>query len=665
MFTIALTGNPNCGKTTLLNSMTGMRATTGNWPGVTVEKRQGELRRSFGRLRMVDLPGLYSLAAHSMEERITRDYLLTECPDLILNVIDAATLERSLYLTLQLMELGLPMLIVLNVPRRGGGHSGIPDVQALHRLTGIPVVAVNALGGSPDALYRGIRTVLTKKTVPTRPAFSREVEAALHAIEAALLHSKAVSSALVPHFATRLFDGAPLPTERMRLSVQEQRRIAALCEGFGGAKERSQLLAQERYRIARELARGSAPAPSREREALSHKIDRIATGRIAAFPIFLALMLLMLGTAFSGPGVAAGALLEQLLFGVLAPALKVLLLRLGAHPWLLSLLLDGILAGVGTVLVFLPQLAVLFLFLSLLEESGYMARAAFITDRLMRAAGLSGRSFIPALIGLGCTTHAVTASRALDSRRDKRLTIMLLPFISCAARLPVYGLFAGTFFAAHRQLVVIFLYLLGIFIGGTVGVILSRTLFREGEAPFVMELPAYRLPAPSVVLSRVWERLADFTARAGSLILFMSILLWFLQSVGRDFLPVRDSSQSLFAALGSALAPFLAPLGFGHWRAGVALLSGVVAKEAIVSSLSVLYAAPLSGLPDALAASFTPASALSFLVFCLLYAPCLSAIAAIYRELCSLRWTLLTLCLHLGIAYAVSFFVYRLALIFL
>ncbi len=591
---IALIGNPNCGKTTLFNAFTGSDRYVGNWPGVTVEKKEGVLRRQERAVTVTDLPGIYALSAWSAEERVVSDYLRTEAPDVIVNVADAAHLERSLYLTLELLALGRPMVLALNCIDEVERQGAFVDTAALSRSLGVPVAAVSARE------RRGLEDLLDKAT--------------------AQISKGRISRPVLP-------------------------------EGPAA-----------RYRYIHTLTGQVTGGMGEER---TERIDRLLLSRILALPLFFLLMLGVFSVTFGPLGSGMSRAVTVLLEEVLSPMVRQGLAAAGAAPWAASLAVDGILGGVGSVLSFLPQLAVLFFCLSLLEDSGYMARAAFLMDGFLRRLGLSGKAFIPMLLGLGCTVPAVLAARTMDSGRDRLLTILLLPFLSCSARLPVYGLIAGAFFPAWSGPAVFSLYVLGLLLGLLTGYLLRHTLLKGGGTPFLMELPSYRLPRPGDLLRHVWERLRGFLVKAGTLLLTVSVALWFLRSFGPGFRPISEGEASLLTLLGGVLAPCLRPLGFGSWQAAVALIAGLMAKEAVASSLYLLCRlSPLDGggaAAAALSGLFTPASACAFLVFVLLYVPCAAAVAAIARETRSLRWTLFSVLWQLMTAWCVSFVVYRVA----
>ena len=597
----ALAGNPNCGKTTLFNRLTGSSATVGNWPGVTVEKKTGIARWAGGRAQIVDLPGIYSLVPYTPEEALARNFLRREKPDLILNVIDATCLERSLYLTTQLMELGIPVVAALSMTDALKRRGGTVNCRLLSVLLGVPVVPVCATRGT------GIGTLLeTASRALGRPA--RPI----------------------------------LPTW-----VPKDCQDPDLAE------------AQSRYRkihavVSKTLSGGQKAHTATER------IDRVATSRYLSIPLFLLILLSVFVLTF---GIAGRALVYGmgLLIDGAARLLEALLEAGGASFWVRDLLLNGVLAGVGAVLKFLPQIAVLFFLLSFLEDSGYMARAAFIMDAPMRKIGLSGRSFVPLLMGFGCTVPAVMGTRILENEKDRRLTVLITPFMSCSAKLPVYSLFLGTFFAGHQPTAMLLIYLLGVLMGLLSAAFLKNTVLRGEPAPFLMELPDYRLPTLENIRKHVGRRVKDFLQRAGTTVFLATVLIWLLQSVSTNFQMISDSSQSLLAAAGRAVAPIFTLCGFGGWKQTVALLTGLIAKESIVGAYGVLCAGNTA---EGLKALFTPVSACSYLIFILFYPPCVAALAAIRRET-GLRFALFSAVYQFATAWYTSALFYQVAMLIL
>ncbi|MDD3866070.1 MAG: ferrous iron transport protein B [Eubacteriales bacterium] len=650
---IALAGNPNSGKTTLFNRLTGARQTTGNWPGVTVEKKVGYIRRHHQELMLIDLPGIYSLSPYSLEEIVTRNYIVEEKPDVVVNIIDATNLERNLYFTLQLKKLGRPMVIALNMMDEILSHGDQLDVDLLAQRLAVPVIPISARKGEGmDELMAAIRHVTR---LPEHPGQGRHRHGRRARYGRGRGENTAWPEALPHHHSQpvnadsatdRLSSGpavsdGPLPDP----SIDLQHRFAA------ETPEETERM----YHLAAEI-HDQVLHHSHRPGALSRsdRIDRLLTHRFLAIPLFLLVMFLVFQITFhESMGGRLTGLLEQLFDGHLSPLISRWLTAAQAPGWIESLLIDGIISGVGGVLSFLPQIALLFLFLTLLEDTGYMARAAFIMDKIFEKFGLSGRSFIPMMMGFGCTVPAVMATRTLENERDRRLTIMVIPFMSCGARMPIYAFFASMFFATGKGLVTFSMYIMGIAVAILSAFILSRTVLRGQDAPFIIELPPYRLPDRKSLFLHVWDKVRDFIVRAGTLIFAMTIVVWFFQSFDFSFRMVEDSSLSILGKFGGLVAVLLRPLGYGTWQAAVALLTGLIAKETVVATLEILYT------PDTLLASFTPLSAYAFMTFTLLYTPCLAAVAAIKREMASWRWTGLTLVYQIGVAYLFSLLVYQ------
>ena len=687
---LALVGNPNCGKTTLFNAMTGSKEYVGNWPGVTVEKKEGKIKSTPCRngnrhglctlgheMTVVDLPGIYSLSPYSMEEIVARNYIVNEKPDAIINIVDGTNLERNLYLTIQLMELERPMIIALNMMDELAKHGDTIDCKKLSLELGVPVVPISArTGEGVDDLVSGLQNLIEAAHTQLHEGFLVEPDDVYddfthvqHHRIGVLIERYAKTAGLPLHWAEiKLLEGDERVRQALALPADVESAVAKIVREYAAANplgDNESMVADSRYRYIERAAglayRRGGSVTTAQRSA---KIDALVTHKLFAIPLFLLIMGLIFALTFSTVGAAlsdgVGGLIEE----SLAPAIRSLLESAGAGAWFVSLVCDGVVKGVGGVLTFLPQIALLFFFLSILEDSGYMSRIAFIMDKPMRRFGLSGKSFIPLLMGFGCTVPAAMGARTMDNQQDRRMTILLLPFMSCSAKLPVYGLLAGAFFAKNRGLIILSLYLLGVVLGVLSGLLLRKSAFRQGDAPFVIELPPYRMPTVRNTLTHVWERVSHFLEKAGTIIFAMSVVLWFLQSFDFRFALTSDPSASILGVLGSFIAPIFKPLGFGSWQASVALITGVVAKEAVVSSLSMFadFSASAAGetVRAALSGVFTPASAYSFLVFVLLYTPCMAAVATMHRELKSRRWTLFAIVWQLFMAYAVSFLVYQL-----
>ena len=659
----ALAGNQNSGKTTLFNRLTGSNQHVGNFPGVTVEKKEGTVKKHPEAL-VVDLPGIYSLSPYTSEEIVTRDFVLNEHPAGIINIVDATNIERNLYLSLQLMELEVPMVIALNMMdevRASGNSINIPQ---LSQELGVPVVPISA--GKNEGIDELIETALRAARENRKPLkydfCDGEVHKAIHAI-AHIVTDQAEEAGLPLRFAaTKLVEGDEPTLAKLHLDEDQVHIIGHIVEDMEHelGTDREAALADMRYSFIEKTCALCVTRHQETREQVrSEKIDRVLTSKIWGIPIFIGIMLLIFWITFTLLGEPLQNLMDQGI-GLVQNAVGSLMERAQISDWLQRLVIDGIFAGVGSVLSFLPIIVLLFFFLSLLEDSGYMARVAFVMDKLLRKLGLSGRSFVPMLIGFGCSVPAIMSARTLSSERDRKMTILLTPFMSCSAKLPIYGMIIMAFFPTHRALVMISVYLIGILVAILSGLLLSRTVFRGNPVPFVMELPAYRIPAPKSVLLLMWEKAKDFIHRAFTIIFVASIVIWFLQSFDIRLNMVADSADSILALVGSWIAPLFAPLGFVDWRASTALITGVTAKETVVSTLTVLTgAASDAQLTQTLAGIFTPLSAFSFLVFTVLYMPCVAAFAASRRELSSWKGAIFTALYQTGAAYVTALLVYQ------
>ena len=671
---VALVGNPNCGKTTLFNALTGSDQYVGNWPGVTVEKKEGTAKVGDVSFTVVDLPGIYSLSPYSMEELVARRFIIGEKPDAIINIVDATNLERNLYLTMQLLELERPMVLALNFMDEVEKKGDQIDCGKLSAHLGVPVIPISARDGQNidklvEEAHRQMHTGLTLEPDDLYDDFTH----AIHHRIGDIIHDRAYERGIPAHWAAiKLLEGDSEVAKDLGLGETTLRRIDQIATEYEASSElgdRETLLADSRYRFVERVVRSSVKRRGDGgKPTITERIDAVATHKYFALPLFLAMMLVVFLITFSGPGAWLSDGIAAFLEDVLCPGASAWLNSLGAPAWLTGLLVDGLISGVGGVITFLPMIALLFLFLSLLEDSGYMARAAFVMDRTLRHFGLSGKAFIPMLMGFGCTVPAVMGARTMENEKDRRMTILLVPFMSCGARLPIYGLMTAAFFPDHAGLVVFGLYLLGPVLAFLSGLFLKRFLFKGEPAPFLLELPPYRMPTAKNIWLHVWQRVRDFLTRAGTIIAAMSVVVWFLQSFGPNFQMVSDTAESILARFGSFIAPIFAPLGFGAWQAAVALLTGLIAKEAVVSSMSLFYGFSMTDYAAAgaaMAVTFSPAAALAFLVFCALYTPCVAAIATIRREMGSRRWTVLTLAWQLAVAYLASFVAYHLALLML
>ena len=633
----ALVGNQNCGKTTLFNQLTGSNQHVGNFPGVTVDSKEGVMRGAKG-CSVVDLPGIYSLRPYTAEEIVTRDFILNQKPDGIINIVDATNIERNLYLTLQLLEMQIPMVLALNMMDEVRGNGGTIDVQKMSDELGIPVVPIAAAKneGIEDLVESAVRVAHTR-TLPKRVDFCDDgpVHRCIHAVSH-LIEDHAQAAGMARRFAaTKLIEGDEDIISRLLLNQNELEMVEhSIVEMEDEGKlDRNAAIASMRYDYIERLCSKTVVKCRESREHLrSVRIDRVLTNKYAALPIFVGIMLLIFWLTFD---VIGAGLQDLLALGIsrLSAVVDHGLTSYGMNPVVHSLMIDGIFAGVGSVVSFLPIIVVMFFFLSILEDTGYMARVAFVMDKLLRKIGLSGRSFVPMLIGFGCTVPAVMATRTLPSARDRRLTILLTPFMSCSAKIPIYAVFTAAFFPQHAVLTMALLYFGGMVVGVLISLLLNHTVFRGNPVPFVMELPNYRLPTLKSVAMLLWDKARDFLQRAFTVIFVATLAIWFLESFDLHLNFVTDSSRSLLASIGRILAPVFRPLGFEDWRVTTALITGFTAKEAVVSTLGILTGAGTEHLSAALSGLFTPLSAVSFLTFTLLYTPCVAAIAAIGREL--------------------------------
>ena len=633
----ALIGNQNCGKTTLFNQLTGANQHVGNFPGVTVDQKVGEIKEH-KNCSVVDLPGIYSLRPYTSEEIVTRDFLINEKPDAIINIVDATNIERNLYLTLQLLEMQIPMVLALNMMDEVRNNGGSIDVMGMSEKLGIPVVPISAVKaeGISELVEKVIRTA-EKKKYPKITDFCEKgpVHRCIHALSHQV-EDHAQNLGISPRFAaTKVVENDVEIIKKLNFSRNEFEMMQHSIEEMEAdhKMDRNAALADMRYTFIEKVCKDTVKHPKESKEhKRSEKIDKVLTNKYLAIPMFLAIMMLIFYLTF---GLIGAWLSDLLSLGIeqITDICDKGLTAYGINPVVHSLIIDGVFAGVGSVLSFLPVIVVLFFFLSILEDSGYMARIAFVMDKLLRKIGLSGRSFVPMLIGFGCTVPAVMATRTLSSDRDRKMTIMLTPFISCSAKIPVYSVFAMAFFKDHAALVMMALYVTGIVVSIFVALILKGTVFSGKPVPFVMELPNYRLPSVKSVLQLMWDKAKDFLQRAFTIIFVATIIIWFLQTFDTRLNVVTDSANSLLAVLGRWVAPIFTPLGFGDWRISTSLITGFTAKEAVVSTMSVLCGTSMSNLPQTLGSFFTPLSAVSFLVFTLLYTPCVAAIAAIRREM--------------------------------
>lgn len=664
ILTFALVGNQNCGKTTLFNQLTGSNQHVGNFPGVTVDRKEGMIK-GYPDTRVTDLPGVYSLSPYSSEEIVTRQFVFDEKPKGIINIVDATNIERNLYLTMQLMELDIPMVLALNMMDEVRENGGSIRINQLESMLGIPVIPISAIKNQGvDELIEHAVHVARYQERPGRQDFcdpedhGGSVHRCLHGIMH-LIEDHAENAGIPVRFAAaKVAEGDAEMEKSLHLEQNETEMIEHIVSQMEEERgiDRAAAIADMRFDFIQRICKQTVVKPAESKERIrSRRIDAVLTGKYTAIPTFI----LIMGAVFFLTFNVIGAVLQNLLgkgIDYLTAQMDQLLTAWSVNTVLHSLVIDGIFKGVGSVLSFLPIIVVLFLFLSLLEDSGYMARVAFVMDKPLRKIGLSGRSIVPMLVGFGCTVPGIMASRTLPSERDRKMTILLTPFMSCSAKLPIYAFFAAAFFPKYKALVMVGLYVVGILIGILVALIIRKTLFKGEAVPFVMELPNYRMPALKNVLQLLWEKAKDFLQRAFTVIFVATIVIWFLQSFDLHFNLTADSQNSILAVVAGLIAPVFAPLGFGDWRISTALISGFMAKESVVSTLSVL-----TGSMDVIHKILTPASALSLLIFCLLYTPCVAAVSSVKRELGS-KWALVVVVGQCVVAWIMAALVYAICL---
>ncbi len=658
----ALAGNQNCGKTTLFNALTGANQHVGNFPGVTVDQKVGTIRGTAHQV--VDLPGIYSIRPYTQEEIVTRDFILKSNPDAILNIVDATNIERNLYLTLQLLTLRVPTVIALNMMDELTGNGGSIDVQKLSDALGVPVVPISAAKNEGiSELVDILLNTAENRVLPKVQDFCPDgpVHRCIHAV-CHIIEDHAQRARLSRRFAaTKLIEGEQDFYELLQLNQNEKELIehSIIEMESDTGLDRNAALADMRYNFIEGVCDTCVTKASESREhRRSVKIDRVLTNRYLALPLFAAIMGLVFYLTFNVIGAFLSDVMAYAVDGLTMLADRGLT-SYGINPVVHSLIIDGVFAGVGSVLSFLPIIVTLFFFLSILEDSGYMARVAFVMDKLLRKIGLSGRSFVPMLIGFGCSVPAIMATRTLSSNRDRKMTILLTPFMSCSAKIPIYTLFAAAFFPGRELPVMIALYFGGMVVGILMALLLKSTLFRGNPVPFVMELPNYRFPSAKSVLLLMWEKAEDFLTRAFTVIFMATVIIWFLQTFDLKLNVVADSTDSILARLGQLVSPVFAPLGFGDWRMVTALVSGFTAKEAVVSTFGVILGVSTEQLQQALHMLFDARSAASFLTFCLLYTPCVAAVATIKRELGSRAKTVAVVIAQCAVAWLAAFLVYQ------
>lgn len=667
LLTFALAGNQNCGKTTLFNQLTGSSQHVGNFPGVTVDRKDGKIK-GYKNTLVTDLPGIYSLSPYSSEEIVTRRFILEEHPKCIINIVDATNIERNLYLTMQLMELDIPMVLALNMMDEVHENSGSILVNEMEEMLGIPVVPISAAKneGIQELIDHAIHIAKYQER-PCRQDFcdvddhGGAVHRCLHAIMHLIEDHAKKANIPVRFAASKLAEGDPLVLEQLKLDQNEKEMLEHIVTQMESERglDRLAAIADMRFHYIFNVCDNTVIKPKESKEHLrSMKIDQILTGKYTAIPAFIVIMALVFWLTFNVIGAGLSTLLEMGI-GYLTELTSTALINANVNEVLHSLIIDGIFNGVGSVLSFLPTIVTLFFFLSLLEDSGYMARIAFVMDKLLRKLGLSGRSIVPMLIGFGCTVPGVMASRTLPSKRDRKMTILLTPFMSCSAKLPIYAFFTAAFFPKHGAIFMIGLYFIGILVGILVALLMRETLFKGEAVPFVMELPNYRLPSAKNVAQLLWEKAKDFLQRAFTIIFIATIVIWFLQTFDTKLNLVTNSQDSILAMVASWITPIFAPLGFGDWRISTALITGFMAKESVVSTISILFKSTAN-----LVSALSPLAALSLLIFCLLYTPCVAAIASIKRELGG-KWAILVVFGQCLIAWVAAFLVYTIGIIIL
>ncbi|WP_129599066.1 ferrous iron transport protein B [Anaerophilus nitritogenes] len=668
--TIALAGNPNSGKTTLFNALTGARHSVGNWPGVTVEKKEGKVKYKDHNMIAVDLPGTYSLSPYSLEEMIARNYIVDESPDVVINIVDASNIERNLYLSMQLIELGKPVVLALNMMDMAEKRGYKINVEKLSESLGVPVVPIVATQkkGLKELLDKAVDIALKNiKYSPNQVNYGKDLEKKIEEAIQMLKTKTNISKYNLRWLALKVIEEDEVVMDLLNLkpSIQTQEELAVTGDEL--LDDYESLIADQRYQYVSSVIQKCIKKPKDAALTTSDKIDKVITNKWLGLPIFAGLMYFVFWFSINVGEIFLDMIDES--FGALGEVAEASLEAAGSAEWLISLVVDGIIGGVGAVMTFLPQIAFLFVAISILEDSGYMARVAFIMDRAMRKIGLSGKAFIPMLIGFGCSVPAVMGTRTLEDEKDRLASILVVPFMSCGARAPIYILFAGIFFPQYTSTIVFALYVLGIIVAIFSALLFKKTLFKGEQTPFVMELPPYRFPTLGGTGISVLERVKGYLLRAGTVIFSASILIWFI--LGFNFTGMVDMEQSIGASIGNFMAPFFKPLGFGSWQAGISLITGLLAKEVVVSSMAVIYGlgeavgeaameGDVMGMAGALkAAGFTGMSALSFMVFSLLYLPCVAVIGVIKKETNSWKWTWFSIVYTTLIAWIVSFVVYQ------
>lgn len=669
-YTFALSGNPNSGKTTLFNGLTGGSQRVGNWPGVTVEKKSGQARALEEMIHIVDLPGIYSLSPHTVEEVIARDFLLESHPDVLINIADATNIERNMYLTVQLLELGIPMVVVLNMMDESMRRGDSIDAGLLSRRLSVPVIPASARKdkGNQEILEAAVAVIKQEPELRNTHLsldYGTPTENTLKAVQAILSPIAIQWGIDCRWLALRMLEGDDKLTAKLAISPADAARIRnhrVLLESELSCAPNA-FIAERRYDFIRSVLSGAIEAKSHTRQAsLTDRIDSVVMHPVYALPFFAGILFLIFHLTFGPLGSLTVDWADYIFNSQISGLARFVLERIHISPWLVALLIDGLIAGIGSILVFMPQIMMLLFFLALLEDSGYMARAAFIMDRPLRQLGMSGKSFIPMIMGFGCSVPALMACRTLENEKDRRLTLILTPFMSCGARLPIYALFSAALFPQHAGPIIMSIYGLGIVVAVASGLLLKNTVLRGEAGAFVMELPPYRMPTLRGIHIHLWSRARGFIHKAGTIIFAASVMIWFLQSFSFSMMMVLEPESSMLSALGKAIAPVFAPLGFGDWRSAVAVLTGFAAKEVVVATLGILHGVGSSdstSLGMVLQGYFTPLSAYSFMVFTLLYLPCAAAFGTLHREMNSWLWTFFAVFYQTGTAWLASFLVYQ------
>lgn len=667
-YSFALVGNPNSGKTTLFNALTGSTQYVGNWPGVTVEKKEGKVKKTTDEINIVDLPGIYSLSPYTLEEVIARDYVVEDKPDAIINIVDATNIERNLYLTTQLIETGIPVIIALNMMDIIEKNGDKINVELLSKNIGVPVIPISANKGKgiKNVIAEAIRSVNEElQNTTEHKIFNKEVEKYIDEIKIKTKHIISDNVYNSRWLAIKLLEDDEKVIERININPELREDINQFIikieKQFDNDVE--SIIADQRYKYIEKIVKRNINKKNKSKLTTSDKIDKIVTNRILSVPIFLAVMWFVYYVSIQTLGDYTIGWVESGI-GFLSGKVGLVLTSIGAADWLYALVIDGIFGGLGAVFIYVPQIMILFFFISILEDSGYMARIAFVMDKFFRKFGLTGKSFIPMLVGTGCSVPGIMATRTLENDKDRKLTIMLTPFISCGAKLPIYVMFASAFFPDRSGMVVFTVYVLGIIVAILSGILLKNTVFKGETAPFVMELPPYRIPTVKGLLIHMWDRGKAFIKKAGTIIFAAIVVIWFLQSFGPSFTLVEDTANSFLAYIGKFISPIFKPLGFGDWVSSVAIVTGLVAKEVVVATIGVLrglgeVTEESPELISSIQVMFTPLKACSFMAFNLLACPCFAAVGAMKREFNSWKWTLFAVAYQTGIAYIVALLIYQ------